>query len=83
MPSPARRRGAAGRYVETLGSPVSQKRHGVSAAARSPTRGPVLTAPAGTGSASSRMTGPERRSVPFSSSVMPSVRHSRAGPLAG
>ena len=44
MPSPAGRRGAAGRYVETLGSPVSQKRHGVSGAARSPTRGPVLTA---------------------------------------
>src|SRR5215472_15283391 len=38
------RRGAYGRYTDTVGSPVIQNRHGRSPAALTPTRGPELIA---------------------------------------
>ena len=58
-----RGRGAAGRYVETVGSPSTQNRHGRSAALRRPTRGPVATGCAAVGPRV-RVSAPADRSAP-------------------
>ncbi len=63
----SRGRGTAGRYADTVGSPVIQNRQGRSGSPRSPTRGPVDTSVAG--SPGSRVTGPVTRSLPLSAQV--------------
>ena len=92
-PSPAegetalgRTRGTYGRYTDTVGSPVSQNRHGRSAALLTPTRGPWLTAarrPAPPVAARIRSAEVgSHTSAPSWARSMPRDWHSRAGPRA-
>src|SRR4029077_12059791 len=92
-PSPAegetalgRTRGTYGRYTDTVGSPVSQNRHGRPAALLTPTRGPWLAAarpPAPPGAARIRSADVgSHTSAPSWARSMPRAWHSRAGPRA-
>ena len=71
-----------GRYGLTVGSPVTQRRQGLSTALVSPTRGPLDTAESGTGSPAVRRTdAPSRhRSAPSCSRPRPSADVSRPAP---
>src|SRR6185437_3108135 len=79
--------GTYGRYAETAGSPITQKRHGASAPSRTPTLGPLLMASDGR---PSNPAGPNTRSelagsqasAPFCARPMASAWQSLAGPLA-
>ena len=86
-------RGAAGRYTETVGSPSIQNRQATSAAALTPTRGPVRIALAGDGppgpgeppAAGPRMRSGEpgsHTSTPSRARSMARAWQSRAGPRA-
>ena len=76
------RRAAAGRYVETVGSPSTQNRQGRSAALRRPTRGPVRDARRGCpGRGEGQRTGREVGAV-VRRGRCPSAWQSRAGPRA-
>lgn len=81
--------GTAGRYAETVGSPSTQNRHGTSAAAEIPTRGPLRiflsTERAVVLASGQRMRSGEsgtQTSAPSSDRSMSSAWHSRAGPRA-
>jgi hypothetical protein len=90
----ARRRGTCARYTETVGSPSNQNRHGTSAAALTPTRGPETIFPERAGvlatrSAVSSRGGRSRRGESASQTSAPSrdlsisrAWQSRAGPRA-
>ena len=69
------------RYAETVGSPASQNRHGTSAAADTPTRGPLRTSP-GCLSDGSRAARPAPSSSPESVVVSPRQAPRLPGPLA-
>ena len=70
-----------GRGFETLGEPATQNRHGSSTALVIPIRGPATTGnDAHPGGGASIATGPAARSVPFSSSPIPSACVSLPGP---
>ena len=76
-----RARIAGGRGRETLLEPAAQKRHGRSVALVMPTRGPTTTSTSSQpGAGRSNRTGPVARSVPLTSSSMPSAWVSLPGP---